>query len=129
MREKIDGNVYKTFDEFEKDFNLIWKNCMSYNAEDTIYYRAAVRLRDQGKTVIRSARRMVERTGMDPESGLLTPDAPSAKDRELTQEGSYRIDSVLFYFLFLLAIPRHIVINSLDESSVGSINNYIKALV
>ena len=87
MREKIDGNVYKTFDEFEKDFNLIWKNCMAYNSEDTIYYRAAVRLRDQGKTLIRSARRMVDRTGIDPQTGLLTPDVPTVKDRELTQEG------------------------------------------
>ncbi len=88
MKEKIDGNVYKTFDEFERDFNLIWKNCMAYNAEDTIYYRAAVRLRDQGKTVVRSARRMVERTGIDPETGLLTSDVPTTKDRELTQEGT-----------------------------------------
>lgn len=87
MREKIDGNVYRTFDEFEKDFNLIWKNCMAYNGEDTIYYRAAVRLRDQGKNLIRSARRTVERTGVDSETGLLTPDVPSVKDRELTQEG------------------------------------------
>ena len=61
---------------------------MAYNAEDTIYYRAAVRLRDQGKTLVRSARRMVERTGVDPETGLLTPDVPTVKDRELTQEGT-----------------------------------------
>lgn len=87
MREKIEGNVYRSFDEFEHDFNLIWKNCMAYNAEDTIYYRAAVRLRDQGKPVVRSARRQVERTGVDPETGLLTPEVPTLKDREPTEEG------------------------------------------
>jgi hypothetical protein len=30
----------------------------------------------------------VERTGIDPETGLLTSDVPTTKDRELTQEGT-----------------------------------------
>ena len=89
MHEKIEENVYKTFDDFKYDFNLIWRNCMTYNSEDTIYYRAAVRLRDQGKTLVRNARRQIERTGVDPETGMLTPDVPSLKDREPTEEGRF----------------------------------------
>lgn len=47
MRKNIDNHKYRTMDEFETDFELIIKNCMKYNAKDTVFYRAATRLRDQ----------------------------------------------------------------------------------
>ena len=47
MRKQIDSQIYKTLDDFEADFELIIKNCLSYNAKDTVFYRAAVKLRDQ----------------------------------------------------------------------------------
>lgn len=47
IRKKVDGHVYKTIDEFQADFELMIKNCLTYNAKDTVFYRAAVRLRDQ----------------------------------------------------------------------------------
>lgn len=47
MRKNIDNHNYRTMDEFETDFELIIKNCMKYNAKDTVFYRAATRLRDQ----------------------------------------------------------------------------------
>lgn len=47
MRNKISEQKYKTMDDFEADFDLVIKNCLSYNAKDTVFYRAAVKMRDQ----------------------------------------------------------------------------------
>ena len=47
MRTQIDNQMYKTIDDFEADIDLIINNCISYNAKDTVFYRAAVKLRDQ----------------------------------------------------------------------------------
>lgn len=63
-------------DQFEDDFNLIIDNCMKYNSKDTYFYRAAVRLRDQGGALLRKARRDVEKIGFDRESGMHLLDAP-----------------------------------------------------
>ena len=49
MRLKLDCHQYKSLEEFESDLKLVWNNAMTYNQKDTIYYRAAVRIRDVGK--------------------------------------------------------------------------------
>ena len=49
MRLKLDSHQYKSLEEFESDLKLVWNNAMTYNQKDTIYYRAAVRIRDVGK--------------------------------------------------------------------------------
>ncbi|XP_026504483.1 bromodomain-containing protein 1 isoform X3 [Terrapene carolina triunguis] len=70
MRKRLDSQGYKNLNEFEEDFNLIIDNCMKYNAKDTIFYRAAVRLRDQGGVVLRQARRDAEGIGYNNETGM-----------------------------------------------------------
>ncbi|KAK3103635.1 hypothetical protein FSP39_020657 [Pinctada imbricata] len=91
MRNKIDNHQYKTMDDFEADFDLIIKNCMKYNAKDTVFYRAAVKLRDQGGMVIRASRRTVERVGYDPSTGLHLETAPNTTDPVVLED----IDSFL----------------------------------
>lgn len=76
MRQRIDTHAYCNLDEFEADFNLIIANCMKYNAKDTFFYRAAVRLRDHGGALLRKTRRDVERIGFDKDSGLHLPEQP-----------------------------------------------------
>lgn len=76
MRSRIEAHGYRNLDEFEDDFNLIVANCMKYNAKDTFFYRAAVRLRDQGGVLLRKARRHVEVTGFDFDSGMHLPEPP-----------------------------------------------------
>lgn len=49
MRSKLETHLYTSLEEFEKDLQLVWNNAMTYNQKDTIYYRAAVRIRDVGK--------------------------------------------------------------------------------
>ncbi|XP_070611468.1 bromodomain-containing protein 1 isoform X5 [Erythrolamprus reginae] len=76
MKKRLEAQNYKNLDEFEEDFNLIIENCMKYNAKDTIFYRAAVRLRDQGGVVLRQARREAEAIGYNNETGMHLPERP-----------------------------------------------------
>ncbi|XP_076152408.1 bromodomain-containing protein 1-like [Alosa pseudoharengus] len=79
MRKHIDAHVYRNLDEFEADFNLIIANCMKYNAKDTFFYRAAVRLRDHGGALLRKTRRDVVRIGFEIDSGLHLPEQPKVE--------------------------------------------------
>ena len=47
MHSKIMRHQYHSVEEFVDDFELIVNNCMCYNSKDTIFYRAAIKLRDQ----------------------------------------------------------------------------------
>lgn len=80
MRRKLESHLYHTLEEFEEDFNLIVANCMKYNAKDTIFHRAAVRLRDLGGAILRHARRQAENIGYDPERGTHLPESPKLED-------------------------------------------------
>ncbi|XP_063212865.1 bromodomain and PHD finger-containing protein 3 isoform X1 [Chroicocephalus ridibundus] len=80
MRRKLESHLYRTLDEFEEDFNLIVTNCMRYNAKDTIFHRAAVRLRDLGGAILRHARRQAENIGFDTDVGIHLPESPKTKD-------------------------------------------------
>ncbi|XP_068600900.1 peregrin [Brachionichthys hirsutus] len=89
MWNQLESHRYLTFESFEADFGLIVNNCLKYNAKDTVFYRAALRLREMGGAVMRTARRQAERIGFDYESGIhlpreLSPD--SQRDRERDRE-------------------------------------------
>ncbi|XP_071314773.1 bromodomain-containing protein 1-like isoform X2 [Trachinotus anak] len=76
MRKRIDAHCYRSLEEFEMDFDLIIANCMTYNAKDTFFYKAAQRMQDHGGAILRRARREAERIGFDFPSGLHLPEAP-----------------------------------------------------
>ncbi|KAM8973908.1 bromodomain-containing protein 1 isoform 2-T2 [Pelodytes ibericus] len=76
MKKRLEDQRYKNLNEFEEDFNLIIENCMKYNAKDTIFFRAAVRLRDQGGVLLRQARRDANAIGFDEETGMHLPEPP-----------------------------------------------------
>ncbi|XP_042638730.1 bromodomain-containing protein 1 [Orycteropus afer afer] len=78
MRKRLDAQGYTALTEFEEDFNLIVENCLKYNAKDTVFYRAAVRLRDQGGAVLRQTRRHVESVGFEEATGMHLPERPPA---------------------------------------------------
>ncbi|XP_023590396.1 bromodomain-containing protein 1 isoform X5 [Trichechus manatus latirostris] len=78
MRKRLEAQGYRTLTEFEEDFNLIVDNCMKYNAKDTVFYRAAVRLRDQGGVVLRQTRRHVDSVGFEEATGMHLPERPPA---------------------------------------------------
>uniref|UniRef100_A0A3Q2NNP9 Bromodomain and PHD finger containing 1 n=1 Tax=Fundulus heteroclitus TaxID=8078 RepID=A0A3Q2NNP9_FUNHE len=70
MWNLLESHRYLTFEAFEADFGLIVNNCLKYNAKDTVFYRAALRLREMGAVVLRAARRQAERIGFDYETGM-----------------------------------------------------------
>nr|KAG5704279.1 hypothetical protein BaRGS_012588 [Batillaria attramentaria] len=76
MHSKVEGHEYRSFDEFQADFELIVNNCMTYNEKDTMYYKNAVKLKEQGGTIIRAAKKLAERVGFDMETGLPTCHKP-----------------------------------------------------
>lgn len=70
MNGKIMSGQYQTLEEFEADFNLVWENAMTYNQKETVYYKAAVRIRDAGRTFLEEAARALELARIDPTTGL-----------------------------------------------------------
>ncbi|XP_026168259.1 bromodomain-containing protein 1-like isoform X1 [Mastacembelus armatus] len=76
MRRRIDAHGYRSLEEFEADFDLIIANCMTYNAKDTFFYKAAQRMQDHGGAILRRARREAEKIGFDFPSGLHLPETP-----------------------------------------------------
>ncbi|XP_023687084.2 bromodomain and PHD finger-containing protein 3 isoform X2 [Paramormyrops kingsleyae] len=80
MRAKLEAHAYRTLTELEGDFNLMVANCLRYNAKDTVFHRAAVRLRDLGGAVLRHAHRQAHSTGLDPDTGTHLPDSPHRHD-------------------------------------------------
>ncbi|KAM4733671.1 LOW QUALITY PROTEIN: bromodomain-containing protein 1-like [Anableps anableps] len=76
MRKRIDSHSYRSLGDFEDDFNLIISNCMTYNAKETFFYKAAQRMLDHGGVILRRARREVDRIGFDFPSCLHLPEAP-----------------------------------------------------
>uniref|UniRef100_A0A667Z5W2 Bromodomain and PHD finger containing 1 n=1 Tax=Myripristis murdjan TaxID=586833 RepID=A0A667Z5W2_9TELE len=90
MWNLLESHRYLTFEAFEADFGLIVNNCLKYNAKDTVFYRAALRLREMGGTVIRTARRQAERIGFDYETGMHLP-RESSPDNLLLPENRRRL--------------------------------------
>uniref|UniRef100_L7M994 Phd finger protein n=1 Tax=Rhipicephalus pulchellus TaxID=72859 RepID=L7M994_RHIPC len=75
MEQKLKRHEYTSLEDFEADFHLIVDNCMTYNSRDTLYYKAAVRMREQGNSVISQARAAADRCGYDPATGMHLPDS------------------------------------------------------
>lgn len=110
MRKRLDAQGYKNLSEFEEDFNLIIDNCMKYNAKDTIFYRAAVRLRDQGGVVLRQARRDAEGIGYNNETGMHLPERPKLESPQpfSWEDGKMFLDyflKVAFFITHSVYIP------------------------
>uniref|UniRef100_A0A8C7GK28 Bromodomain and PHD finger containing 1 n=1 Tax=Oncorhynchus kisutch TaxID=8019 RepID=A0A8C7GK28_ONCKI len=83
MWNLLEAHRYLSFEAFEADFGLIVNNCLKYNAKDTVFYRAALRLREMGGAVIRTARRQAERIGLDYDTGMHLPREPSPDSQHL----------------------------------------------
>ncbi|XP_050443601.1 peregrin isoform X2 [Adelges cooleyi] len=82
MGTKINNSEYSTFEDFESDFNLMISNCLAYNSKETIFYKAGIKMRDQGGTVLRTAKRDLKLLELEPNSILLTD--PNKKGCETT---------------------------------------------
>ncbi|XP_060931062.1 bromodomain and PHD finger-containing protein 3 isoform X2 [Limanda limanda] len=80
MRLKLDGHVYRSVADLEADFNLMVSNCLLYNSKETVFHRAALRLRDLGGAILRHAQRQATNTGLDLDTGMHLPQSPQKRD-------------------------------------------------
>ena len=63
MSKKLENFEYLSLESMEADFTQMVDNCLSYNERDTIFFRLGVKMRDQGGSLIRQARRQAEVSG------------------------------------------------------------------
>uniref|UniRef100_A0A3B4X9U7 Bromodomain and PHD finger containing 3 n=1 Tax=Seriola lalandi dorsalis TaxID=1841481 RepID=A0A3B4X9U7_SERLL len=80
IRVKLESHAYRSVAELEADFNLMVSNCLLYNGKDTVFHRAALRLRDLGGAVLRHAQRQATNTGLDLDTGMHLPESPQKRD-------------------------------------------------
>ncbi|XP_030639331.1 bromodomain and PHD finger-containing protein 3 [Chanos chanos] len=80
MRSKLEAHKYRSLSDLEADFNLMISNCLSYNAKDTVFHQAALRLRDLGGAILRHAQRQAQNTGFDLDTGMHLPESPQKHD-------------------------------------------------
>lgn len=95
IKYKIDNFQYSSVEDLEMDFNLMISNCLAYNAKDTIFYRAGIRMRDQGGSIIKSARKDAEIAGLDDETGLLMEPGAIKSGKSSEEKLVKEIDSQL----------------------------------
>ncbi len=48
LKKNVESHSYSSFQDFERDLSLVWNNAMLYNGKDTIYYKAAMRIKETG---------------------------------------------------------------------------------
>ncbi|CAN9515818.1 unnamed protein product [Ophioblennius macclurei] len=80
MSSKLENHAYRSVSDMEADFNLMVSNCLLYNSKDTVFHRAALRLRDLGGAVLRHAQRQATNTGLDLDTGMHLTESPQKRD-------------------------------------------------
>jgi len=84
MRKKLKEGKYKNWEDFERDFELIVKNCTTFNPPGSVWYKAALRLRKDSKKIIEDLKDQteVELPPPPPEPVKPPPAAPSTEERK-----------------------------------------------
>ncbi|CAG8571346.1 3903_t:CDS:10 [Funneliformis caledonium] len=74
MRKKIDAHEYSLgsgLQGFKDDLELVFRNAMTYNTSDTIYYRVAKKLQIQSQSIVANAEQDYSGLNIDPKKGVL----------------------------------------------------------
>lgn len=118
MRSKLEGHVYCSISDLEKDFDLVISNCLKYNSKDTMFHKAALQLREVGGAILRQAHRQFQSIGLDPSTGMHLPDAPNKHGfyHCTWDDGELRIKTNLFPSeCFILPFSVSLVRSSVDS--------------
>lgn len=121
MRSKLEGHMYCSISDLEKDFDLVISNCLKYNSKDTMFHKAALQLREVGGAILRQAHRQFQSIGLDPSTGMHLPDAPNKHGfyHCTWDDGQLRIKT--YFFPSKCSIHITSVFVSLVRSSVDSV--------
>nr|CAH8847694.1 unnamed protein product [Trichobilharzia regenti] len=88
MRKKIENFEYSTLEALLSDFNLMLDNCFEYNLESSIYYSAALKMREQSKPIISVALATAKQINFCPKTGFLLENVPVKSDEIVEQQAS-----------------------------------------
>ncbi|KAI8141930.1 hypothetical protein BJV82DRAFT_616493 [Fennellomyces sp. T-0311] len=72
--DKFSLHEYTSLDQVKTDVMLIWKNCMTYNKPETLYYRTAERLEKVSTDLFGQAQRDYDNLEVRKETGVLALD-------------------------------------------------------
>nr|CAD7442809.1 unnamed protein product [Timema bartmani] len=86
MKTKLENLEYKSVDAFEEDFTLMISNCMAYNSKDTMFYKGAVKMRDQCSSIFRQARYDFKAARFDLEGGVFITEVLASSLVQLPNE-------------------------------------------
>lgn len=82
------------------------QNCLSFNHDGTLYYRAALRMRTQCKPILKAAHKRIKQACIDPETGIHAEQPqPAAAEDTTPEEGLSTI--LIFETGFLTAFLRN----------------------
>ena len=73
MASKVEKCEYESLEALEGDFNLMIDNCKSYNDPETIYFKAANKLKDLCRPIFRDAKSMIQTIGFNEKAGIHDP--------------------------------------------------------
>lgn len=76
VQKNLDMGVYRMPEEMRADLDLIWSNCCTFNADDSSYFREAVRLRALSARYYDDLIRQLTRDGVATALGLAIPPRP-----------------------------------------------------
>nr|CAD7405090.1 unnamed protein product [Timema poppensis] len=86
MKTKLENLEYKSVDAFEEDFTLMISNCMAYNSKDTMFYKGAVKMRDQCSSIFCQARYDFKAARFDLEGGVFISEVLASSLVQLPNE-------------------------------------------
>ena len=127
MRQKLADYEYVNFDLFESDFNLIIRNCLDFNQEDTVFYRAALRMRAHCRPILKLARKRIRQAGIDPETGMhmAKPQLIDVDCGSPTEDGK----SVVMLFSFIIRLsfnaPKYECLSLHRNQSIDFLSNSV----
>lgn len=77
MKEKLESGQYPNLNAMEKDFELMIANCLAYNSRDTLFYKAAIKIRDAGNILFKQARQEFQEAGFFDDVEQKPPEPPN----------------------------------------------------
>jgi len=89
LQAKLEKQEYDSIAAFEADFNLMVNNCLAYNRKDTMFYRAGMKMKEQGGSLIDQTRK--DYPELDP--GIESEQIGSKKKRERSSRSRAEMES------------------------------------
>lgn len=94
VQKNLDMGVYRTPMEMRADLDLIWSNCCTFNADNSMYYREAVRLRALCTRYYDDLIRLLTRDGVGASLGIQPPTPTSVNPNNFADPNFINSNSI-----------------------------------